>query len=272
MIKNVSIFVFILFLAFPVQAIADGHVIYLTGVQSTESNFRQLVKEKGGDPLKITNFESPFASRPVVAMLILHQALALGGLNAELEFISTPNLSRCISEVKRGKIPLLATDIWEEDFDDSVYKTAPFVKKGDFEKGIYTYEGSELLKQKIDLNTLLQLVPLTEMSWTQDLNLLKKMGFQKITTAPRYELLLKMLQKKRADFVLLEFGKNRDMTYHDPELNAYPVNGVKIVFPNSRHFMVSKLHPDGKKFTKPLNADLKYCVKTAQFKKPCISP
>ncbi|WP_320172444.1 hypothetical protein [Maridesulfovibrio sp.] len=246
----------LLLVALPIETMA-GKIIYLTGVESTESNYLSLVKEKGGDPLKITDFKSTFATRPALALLILNQALHAGGMDAEIRFVQFPNLTRCIAEVKRGKIPLLATDMWEDDFDYSVYKTEPFIGRGDFEKGIYTHKDSPLLKAKPDMNELLQLVPLTEMSWTIDIMTLKKMGFPKIETAPRYELLLKMMGKKRADFTLLEFAREPDMLHAINGHKLYPVKGIKVLFPNSRHFMVSKTHPDGKAIYEALERGLK---------------
>ncbi|WP_027721075.1 hypothetical protein [Maridesulfovibrio zosterae] len=232
-------------------------IIYAAGLKGTKTGYDKLVKEKGGDPFAIKDYTSHIASRPVTSLLIIQQALKMGGMDAEIRFASYPNIARSLAEVKKGKVSILATDMWEMDFDDSVYKTDPFIRKGDFEKGIYTYKDSPLLKSKPDLKQLLQYCPLTESSWTIDIDLLKMMGFKRIQTAPKYDLLFKMLNKRRADFLLLELSRSPDFIYKKNDAPVKVIKGVKIIFPYSRHFMVSKRHPDGKKIFTALQCGLK---------------
>ncbi len=253
---KILIFQLAVILIFPTVLFAE-QTVYIAGLEKTKSGYDKMVAEKGGDPFKIDDYDSDYASRPVISLLTIVQALRAGGLNDfRIEFKVYPNLSRSISELKKGKAHILATDIWEIQFDDSVYKTAPFIRKGEFEKGIYMVAGSPLLKSALDVKELLKLKPITGLAWKLDIQILKMMGFKRIETSPTYNLLFKMLSKGRADFALLEFSRGASPHYwHDEAL--YPVPKTKIVFPYSRHFMVSRINPDGYKIYSILEKGLK---------------
>ncbi|WP_432737853.1 hypothetical protein [Maridesulfovibrio sp. FT414] len=239
-----TISLLIILLLFP--AVLDAkEIVYIAGLQSTKASYEKFISDKGGDPLKIHDYSSKYASRPVIALLIIVQALNAGGMDAQFEFIPYPNHARSLSELKKGKAHILDTDIWEQHFDDSVYKTAPLIRSGEFEKGIYTYAESGLLQSQPDLNSLLKLKPITGMAWTTDIACLRSMGFDKIETAPTYPLLFKMLSRRRADFTLLEFARGAGNHYNNDDV-LYPVQGIKVVLPYSRHFMVSRKHSGGK--------------------------
>ncbi|GLQ32001.1 hypothetical protein [Litoribrevibacter albus] len=158
--------------------------------------------------------------------------------------------------------------MWESDFDESVYKSAPFIRKGEFEKGIYTTADSDLHKGTCDLAILQKLAPLTENSWGTDIEVLNHMQFKTIHTASRYNLLFKMLNKKRADFILLEFSsESTTLAHRDPSGDLYPVEGIKVVFPFSRHFMVSKKHSHGQRIYNALQKGLKILRKNGTIEK-----
>ena len=233
-----------------------GQPVYVAGLESNKDQYGKLVAEKGGNPLTIKDYKSEYASRPAVALLIIQQALNLGEMDAQIIFVTYPNYARCIAELKKGKAHILATDIWEEQFDKTVYKTAPFIRKGEFEKGIYTYNGSALLNSQPVLEDLLNHKPITGLSWKTDQNVLREMGFNKIDTAPTYSLLFKMLTRKRAELTLLEFPGTPDKHYMNDEI-LHVVKNAKVIFPHSRHFMISKKRPGGEDIYAALEKGLK---------------
>ncbi|WP_415713661.1 hypothetical protein [Maridesulfovibrio sp.] len=238
--------------------------VYVAGLASNIEQYEKMVAEKGGNPFEIKTYNSPYASRPALALLIMQQALKLGGMDAQMIFATYPNYSRCITELKKGKATILASDIWEEQFDETVYKTIPFIRKGEFVKGIYTYCSPKLLKSRPTLNSLLKLRPITGLSWTIDQHVFHQMGYKNIEIAPTYPLLFKMLTRKRADYTLLEFPQDISHQFIDNN-NLRLVEGVKVVFPYSRHFMVSKKHPEGAKVFKALQKGLKIMRKNGDI-------
>ncbi|SDL32857.1 hypothetical protein SAMN05660337_2660 [Maridesulfovibrio ferrireducens] len=256
----------IFLLLFPAPTLATES-ISVAGNINTKHNYHKLVKSKGGDPLAITDYDSPYSSRPVISLLLLRQALHLGGLNANFFFISCPNPGRSLAEVKRGRAVVYSCDIWEQRFDSSVYKTSPVVRKGKFQKGLYVKKNSPLLKNATSLELLKKHVPLVGNTWITDIGVLKKAGFKTIQTAPRYDLLFKMMNKNRADFALLEFPRTNNLIIQSKNGDLYPIPNTKMIFPYSRHFMVSKKNPQGKQVYEALEKGLKILRKNGTIER-----
>ncbi|WP_031481890.1 type 2 periplasmic-binding domain-containing protein [Maridesulfovibrio frigidus] len=244
-----------------------SEIIPIAGNKGTKKSYLHLVESKGGDPLAIADYYSPDSSRPAVSMLILRQALSLGGMNSDFFFITCPNPGRSINEVKNGRAVLYSSDIWEQEFDDSVYKTAPLLQRGEFQKGIYVNKKSLLLKNNPTVLSLKKKTPLVEHTWTTDIETLKQIGFKNIQTAPQYDLLFKMINRDRADFTLLDFPLNKNLIVQSTDGDLYPLPNVKVVFPHSRHFMVSKKHPQGKIVFEALEKGLKIMRENGTIKR-----
>lgn len=258
--------IFLLLLLLPVQTNAAG-IITVAGNKSTEENYQKIIEYKGGDPLSITDYSSPYSSRPAISFLLLLQALHLGGLDADFFFVACPNPGRSLAEVKKGRVAVYSSDIWEQDFDNSVYKTSPIIRRGELQKGIYLKKNSPFLTSTNVVNDLKNKIPLVEHTWTIDISLLKSFGFENIQTAPRYDLLFKMINKNRADFTILEFPRSEDLMIRDKTGDLYPIPNAKIVLPYSRHFMVSKINPQGKKVYEALEKGLKIMRKNGTIER-----
>ncbi|NDV28657.1 hypothetical protein [Desulfovibrio sp. JC010] len=242
-------------------------IISVAAVPGTEEEYRNFIDSKGGNPLAVNDFSSLHAHRWVLALTLMQQALYKGGMDAKLCFITFPNSARCLAEVKSGRTPLLASDMWEINFDDSVYKTRAIIPKGFFEKGIYHTLPSPLPKSISTLSELQKYTPLIVSGWGTDIRVLKEMGFDNIIYAPHHLLFGKMLSRKRADFTLLEFSKEDDFNWEIDDHLLYPVKDVKVVFPYSRHLMVSKQHPDGADIFNALQKGLKILDEEGTLKK-----
>ncbi len=52
------------------------------------------------DPLSISDFSGPHSRRDVVEVVLLHQALALGGWGRALEFVDMPSGERLLREIR----------------------------------------------------------------------------------------------------------------------------------------------------------------------------
>lgn len=223
---------------------------------STIENYTKLVASKGGNPFVIRNFNSPYASRPVVNLLLIAQSLHEGGLDFVFDFIVSPNPGRSLNEVKLGNAVIYQADMWESEFDDSVYKSHPIIHKGQFQKGFYVNENSPLLQATQSIQHLKSTPLLIETTWRSDIKLLKDIGFTNITEVPKYELLLQMIAMGRKDMTFLEFPDRDDLVHKTRHGDLQPIQGIKVIFPESRHFMVSKKHPKGKMVFTALQAGL----------------
>ena len=226
----------------PVQA---AETVLLTATASTVARYEKFIEEKGGDPLSVIDFRSYWSQRGVVDIVLIQQALHLGGMEAEIEFLIVPNPARGQVEVKNGSAVLYAHDIWPDSFDDSVHMSAPVLRPGEFEVLVFTLPGRSDVLAAESLADLRAFRPVIVQSWEKDRQVLESLGFTDIEEASRYELIFKMLRAGRGDFTLLSASGLQQAESSGDGMVLVPLRGMKIQFPYSRHFMVSRTHPMG---------------------------
>lgn len=213
--------------------------------QGSIAEYERFVAAKGGDPLAIHKFDSGCTSRPVVEMVLLQQALRLGGLQAGVQFVPVPNTARGESLLHSGKAVMLGYSIWQSSFDDRTYMSDAVIRSGEFLKVIVGRADAQRLKTVGSLDALKKFVAVTGDSWTEDTRTLRAMGIENIQTVPIYDLQFACLAKKRADFGLFEYSGSA-MAPWLAEHGLAMVPGITVGITGSRHFMVSKAHPAGK--------------------------
>ncbi len=244
--NNKILFTIILSILLTPTFALSSECISVASYTGTIKSYKNYIECNGGDPLAINDYGAPGITRTMLSILILVQALHVGDFPCEMEFKNYPNSGRAISEVKKGNVTLLAEDMWKSNFDESVYMTAPLIRAGEFEKGIYVKKDSHFLNTTTPLKSLKDHVPLVGNTWTTDIDLLREMGFTQIETAPRYNQIFKMMGKGRADFSLIEFPNRDNLSQTVENVELHPIPNAKIAFADSRNFMVSKKHPQGK--------------------------
>ncbi|MFW5501317.1 MULTISPECIES: hypothetical protein [unclassified Maridesulfovibrio] len=235
-------------------------------MKSNLSLYEAFISEKGGDPLRITNFVSPNSNRVVVDMVLIQQALALGGLKNPLEFYAMPNPARAEAEVKVGRAVILGFETWSINFDDSMYMSDEIIGPGEFVKVVVGRADNERLMHVRTLNGLRKFSAITGHRWPIDQKTLMNMGISKIMPVARYNLQIAMLQKQRADFGLMEYPNAKNDLPEDLAV----VPGIVVGLDGSRHFMVSKSHRDGYWVFKALNKGLAQLKEQGVFRKAYI--
>lgn len=233
-----------------------------------ESNlllYHAFVSEKGhGNPFIIDNFESSRSNRVVVDMVLLQQAIKLGGMDIHLSFYGQPNPARAQAEVKEGKAVVLAFETWACDFDDSVYMSDTIINDGEFLKVVVGRpDNKKLFKKVTSIDGWKELTAITGHTWSIDQNTLKEMEVKHIYLAYRYDLQLLMLHEGRADLGLYEHAT---ISKNMPEgLTIVP--GITVGLRGTRHFMVSKLHPMGQSLFEAIQKGIKILKNRGAFRK-----
>lgn len=208
--------------------------------------YKLLLAQKGPYPLNIHDFSSRHSNRTVANLILLQQALHQGGSNYTIEFVPAPNPSRAISIVKSGKAALLGNDIWDCEFDERVYKSSEIIGSGEFEKIIVGRQDNTQLMQAKSLKDLQPLSVVTGHDWHVDIQTLAGMKVNYINKVPLYSLQFKMLTAGRVDFSMLEASYlHEEKKTELQKMNLGVVPGIKIGLVGSRHYMVSKKHPEG---------------------------
>lgn len=250
-------FFLLLLIFFPANSLASELKISIMADQGTIDSYTALVKTKGGDPFAITDYKSSHSSRPAISLLLMVQALKLGGLDFHVNFILSPNPGRGVNIVKKGHALLYGEDIWDSQFDETVYKSEPIFTSGQFQKGFFVGENSRFLKKQPSKHNLFNAPLILEATWYKDIASLTKRGFKNIKTTSQYQSMISMVATGRAQVTFLEFPDNDQMVHHSEHGLLYSIPGVKVCFSESRHFMVSQKHPLGEQAFAALQKGLK---------------
>ncbi|WP_323813941.1 hypothetical protein [Cellvibrio sp. NN19] len=207
-------------------------------------------------PEDITYFGGPYARRDVAELILLQQALKLGGFNRPLSFINEENYFRSIRNVVEGKTLSISGTIWQQDLDqvkDRVFISPPIVRDGEFLVGIYTSPHNQLALGSKSLAQLTQLRAVTSRQWKPDLQTLQELGFHKIMYTPNWINMARMINVGRVDITLAPFAMTPDLRIQVDGIELMPIQGIKMVIPGSRHWPISQKHPYGEEFSEALN-------------------
>ncbi|MCG8395011.1 MAG: hypothetical protein MI745_18210, partial [Pseudomonadales bacterium] len=197
---------------------------------------------------KITSYGVPqVMPRAVVELILICQAFHLAGFEARLVINPMPNYSRALERAASGKVTMPAETLWGIDIDDSLfYKTAPIIRYGEMEKGIFTLPThTDLLRVKSHKD-LRQFSAVSQKNWHVDWDTLRGLGLKQIYSTNKVSSMFKMVAGGRADFLLLAFSTaDSGLNQFQYGIKLVPVPNVKVVLDGERHFVVSKKAPNG---------------------------
>ena len=208
---------------------------------------------------QIDRFDNPHANRPTVDFVLQLQALLAGGLDFDYELHIVPNYERAKIEVVHGYADLTAETIWDEEISahpDALLPTAPVIRDGEFEKGLYVLPTHDRMLQVSSLEQLRGFVGATVVGWPTDVRSLEAMGLKGVEKAFKEEGLFQLLQRKRADFTLAEFAATADMSVTSDGIKLVPVPGCKVALSGSRSWIIAKKSPHARAIADALKRGL----------------
>jgi hypothetical protein len=191
------------------------------------------------------------ARRDVIELILMQQALALGGFQKPLRFIDEENYFRSIRNVLDGKTLTISGTIWYEDLTgqyDKLHISPAIVREGEFVVGMYTSPNNQRALASKTLAQVNQLKVVTSHQWKPDLNTLKGLGFSNIMYTPNWINMARMINAGRVDVTLSPFEMNLAKSIVVEGIHLVPIEGIKVAISGSRHWPVSKKHPLGDEF------------------------
>ncbi|WP_062064449.1 hypothetical protein [Cellvibrio sp. OA-2007] len=206
-------------------------------------------------PEEITFFGGPHARRDVAELILLQQALALGGFKRQINFINEENYFRSIRNVVEGKTLSISGTIWLQDLDqvkDQVFISPATVRDGEFIVGLYTSPNNQRALGSHTLAELTQLRAVSSRQWKPDLRALQTLGFHQIMYTPNWINMARMLNVGRVDLTLAPFGMSPDLHIRVDGIELVPIPEVKVIIAGSRHWPISQKHPYGVEFYQAL--------------------
>lgn len=216
-------------------------------------DYRKFVNNR---PLEsIDYYGGPGSRRDVIELVLLQQALILGGFKTPWAISSEQSYLRTLRNIADGKALTSGGTAWNSDIqplEHELWTSSPTIKEGEFQVGIYGLASNPKLKhirRQIDIT---KLSAVTSTQWRADNSALQNLGVERIIYSNTWFNMLRMLEAKRADFTLAPFQPGANMAIILDGEPIVPAPGVKVVLPGSRHWPVSKVHPLGLQFYQAL--------------------
>lgn len=224
-----------------------GNTITAAVDEDIIADYQLFIGER--DPISVAYFGGPGARRDVIELVLLQQALHLGGFKGKVVLRPENSYLRILKLIQDGQVPLSGALMWHDDltrYSDYLFTTKAVVKEGEFIAGLYTHATNIKALNATTPQQIQQLSAASNDHWKADVATLKSLGIKKIYYATYWVQIVRMVVADRADITLAPFQSNSDMKVQVDNLELVPIPGVKVSLPGSRHWPVSKKHPQGR--------------------------
>ncbi|KZN58818.1 hypothetical protein [Pseudoalteromonas luteoviolacea] len=236
-------------------------------IMSSE-NFGQRYNEflNGRSPIDVQDFQPTTKGShiEIIEMVLLQQALFLGGETREVVFNPKPSVNIMeFSDMISGDSLILARSVWHEDilnYRGSLYVSDAVVEFGDYEAGLYVTKRNIAL-QNLPKEQLEQLTVVANPRWRVDWRALNNTPINIVSFIGPWETMLNMVETDIVDAMLVNFSVSEDLLLNFEGREYVPIQNLKMMLPDSRHFIVSKRHPQGEQIFAALNRGLKILKK-----------
>lgn len=210
----------------------------------------------GRDILSIDNYGGDKSRREVAEMVLMHQALYLGGYSGVIEYVAQEvDYLRSLHMIADGKAAIFGATAWYENVsaDNSPYwVTKPLVRNGEFVVGLYTSAANEKAMSVSTLSELRNLRAVSNVHWGTDWRNLELLNLTHVYSVRQWSNMARMVQAQRADFTLAPFRSNTDRSLAMDDFELTPIPNVSFALEGSRHWVTSKTHAMGEDAYKSL--------------------
>jgi hypothetical protein len=125
-------------------------------------------------------------------------------------------------------------------------------------------------KKTLAVKELIDLQKLTAIStpkWRTDWQTLQQLSLKEIVVQDSWLSMVRMVNLQWVDFILMPFNSTPDKSFTMEKIHLVPVQGIGIILKDSRHFVISKLHPKGSEAFQAINKGLKILRKKGTISK-----
>ena len=201
------------------------------------------------------------ASRLDAELLLLCNALRVGGPPVRLELVPQPNYNRGLAEAIAGRIDLPSQTVWAselDEHDDTLLRSLPVIQAGEWQVGLFTTANRTDVLGVRSLDQLRQLTAAAPRGWVEDWRALSAIGFKSLLDVQASDTVFHMIQAGRADVTLRSFSREPDLGSQPgyAPTRILPIPGFKVALPVSRHFAVSRQRPDAEALVRQLDVGL----------------
>lgn len=204
----------------------------------------------GRDPRQINYFGGEGAFRESAELTLVAQALYLGGLSAPVEYIefTNPGHQRYIRKIANGDFVMQGETTWYSEVahrQDEFYISSPLVREGEFMVAVYVKPDNYQALSLKDKEGISKLTFVTNRNWYKDIEVLQNIGVSTIRYTEAYDSMIRMIKHNRVDAMLSALSPKDSFEHSWDSGGLVPITGIRVRFPGSRHWVISKKHPDG---------------------------
>ncbi len=224
----------------------------------------------GRDPLSITDYSGPFSRRGVVELVLLQQALHLGGLKTNFVFDYGPNYGRIIKQVRVGANVMAANSAWYSElvgYPDELFISDAVIKDGEFEAGFYTLSTNLKALSVKEVSDFSTMSAVSNKQWTADWETLSELKLKNLYNVVKWKSMVGMVIGGRADFLLAPFQVTPDLSFISRDTVFVPIPHIKLGLRGSRHFVLSRRHPDAERVKQALEKGLTEMLAQGTFRR-----
>lgn len=212
---------------------------------------------QGAQAIEVTEFRGDGMRREVAEAILFQQALRRGGFEKPIKLVILEGVgyTRYQLMVAKGTFVAGVQPIWgarQEPHPKDLTQSTAIVREGEFLVGVYAREGHPFTRNRPSLAQVLDLQMTVGANWHVDRQLLETVGWR-YTPAPYWDDVLRMLEMNRVDAVLAPFQPHQGMAFQTARGTLYPVLGFKVSFQGTRHYPVSKKHPEARALLEALD-------------------
>lgn len=214
----------------------------------------------GRDVLSITEFNSPYLRRDVADMVVLQQALALGGFTNKFNYIPGKVNFRNTKMLETGELLLSFDSYWLTDAKtivEKIYISDPVIIKGQYLAGLFASPNNQKVFAVKSVQQLAKLTAVSTPKWQTDWQTLSTLPLKQLVREDEWLSQARMVHMQWVDFMLMPLFNAPDGNYQLEKIHLKMVPKLAVLLNDSRHFVISRNHPQGKAAFDALNAGLK---------------
>ncbi|MDN3379197.1 MULTISPECIES: hypothetical protein [unclassified Pseudoalteromonas] len=202
----------------------------------------------GETPDKINDFSGKFIRRDVVDMIIAQKALHLGGFKKRFDYQVGKVNFRNTRLLEQGELLISFDTYWYQDaklLEEKVLISEPVIRKGEYYAGIFTAPDNQAVFKIQHLSDFNQLTSVSTPRWRTDWRTLAQLPLKNLIREDEWLSQVRMVSMQWVDFMLMPLMPAINNHYELENITLKAIPKVLILLDDSRHFVVSKLHPEG---------------------------
>ncbi len=220
--------------------------------------YQSVLKQDKKTIIEFTVMDLKETTNGFTSLVILKQALNKVGLTTKFEFVISPTYKRSLLLVQSGDALLTLSTLREGYTPPETLKSSVLIGSQDMVRGIYGLKSNHALMKVQTLGELKKLSAVTNLAWGGDINALRAIEPAKFDLVSSLSSIFMRIAYRNTDFTLL------DLPIGTPEFQRQykgviliPVPGLLINTNTTRHFLISKRHPDSQTVYQALEKGLK---------------